>query len=214
MFWIALAAQLSAPVPAGVRLPDVRALFSPDDFPAYLQMEGVSRTVHTRTTVRPDGSIESCVTEESSGDARLDAYTCGLIVKRATFQPAKWIDGTPVYGVIRAPVSWRISDGTPTETEMLKSAEPDIDLAVNQLPKGAGSIAVFDVEIGAYANGRGAICAEHPADAMRSKKHFPELVAIACQKVMTDYPVVPPVDLSGKPVRSVQTVSVRFMKSH
>ena len=213
MLWMALAAQLSIPVPIGTRLPDVRAIFSADDFPAYLQMQGVSRVVHTRTTVRPDGGVDGCAVEGSSGDPKLDAYTCGLIVKRAKFMPAKWIDGTAAYGVIRVPVSWRIANSPPSETEMLKAAEPDLELTVNQLPKGAGSIAVLILEIGADAAGHPITCAEEPVAWSASKRHFPELLGLACQRVMAEYNAVPPLDPSGRAVRSVQTVSVRFTKN-
>jgi len=215
MLGIALAAtaQLSLPVPVGNKSPDVRAIFTADDFPAYLQMEGVSREVHTRTTVRPDGTIESCLVEGTSGDRKLDAYTCAIILKRARLLPARWIDGTPTYGVIRMPVSWRVANSPPTEAEMLRSAEPDVDLSVNHLPKGAGSMAAVNVEIAVDTNGRAVSCEEAPTPSITPRKRFPELVELACQTVTKEYTAVPPVDSLGKPVRSIQTVSVRFSKS-
>ena len=163
MFWIALAAQLAAPLPADARAPAVWALVSADDFPAYLQIAGVSRTVYTRTIVRPDGSIEKCGAETTSGDAKLDAYTCAIIEKRAKFLPAKWIDGSPVYGVIRFPVSWLIADAPPTDEEVLRSTVPDLELSVNRLPKGAHKIAAVSLAIAADENGRVLSCVEYPS---------------------------------------------------
>src|SRR5947209_4490458 len=127
MLWLALAALFSLPMPVGVPLPDIRAVFSADDFPEYLERAGGAWIVHTRTTVRPDGTIQSCATELSSGDSKLDAYTCALIVKRAKFLPARWTDGSPVYGVIRVPVVWVV--GSVPDEAMLKSISPDLELS-------------------------------------------------------------------------------------
>ena len=213
MLWIALAAQMSVPVPLGVSIPDVRAIFSVNDFTAYLQREGVSRAVYTRTTVRPDGTIQGCVAEAGSGDSTLDTYTCRLIVKRARFRPATWTDGTPVYGVIRVPVSWIVSVAPPSDADALKWIVPDLDVTVNQLPKGARSVVGVILIVAAEADGQIVTCTEQPnPKSARSRRRYPGLVPIACQQVMASLKVTPPVDESGKAARSVQTVSVRFTK--
>lgn len=214
MSWLALAALLSMPVPVNGHVPDVRAIFSADDFPAYLQRAGISRIVYIRTTVRPDGTTQGCVAETSSGDPVLDAYTCGLIVKRAKFLPATWSDGTPVYGVIRVPVSWMISDAPPSEDDSLRATMPDLEISVNQLPKGAHSIVGVSLEIAADETGRPVTCAEWTPLKTDRKKHFPELVSVACQQVMNGNRLSPALNASGKPVRSIQSFSVRFEVDH
>jgi TonB family protein len=118
MFWIALAAQLMIPEPIGPRYPDVRALFTAYDFPRSLQAEGRNGVAYTRITVRPDGSTESCVPEASSSNKELDAYTCAIILKRAKFRPATWIDGTSAYGVIRVPVTYRLMGVPMTDADL------------------------------------------------------------------------------------------------
>lgn len=216
MFWIALAAQVSLPVPVNARLPDIRALFSVDDFPAYLLAAGISRTVYTRTTVRPDGSVQNCTAEITSGDATLDAYTCALIIKRAKFAPAKWIDGSPAYGVIRLPISWNIGFSSSSSYEDIwRATVPDLELSVNRLPDGAHKIVGVSLEIGADENGRVVTCTEYPVRAPNDHSaHFPDLVSIACGKVMKMLSVHPPLNGSGQPSRSVQTASVHFKLDH
>jgi protein TonB len=215
MFWLALAAQMSLPTPANYGVHEIRAIFSAEDFPAYVQLAGISKTVFTRTTIRPDGTIQGCIAEISSGDTRLDAYTCGIILKRARFRPASWTDGTPAYGVIRVPVRWVISSSAPSYEQTLRTSVPDIDLAVNHLPKGAHSMAGVNVEIAAEENGRPVTCAEEPPHGTDEEKHrFPELVPIACQQAITSLRLSPPLDASGKPVRSVQSAMVRFILDH
>jgi TonB family protein len=213
MIWF-LAAQLSLPSAVGVPYSDVRSVFSADDYPAYLQQAGQSGIVYTRTTVRPDASIQSCTVERTSGDPKLDAYTCAIIVKRAKFVPAKWTDGSPVYGVIRVPVSWVISNGFPSQEDLLRATTPDLELSVNHLPKGAHSIAAVSLEIAADENGRPVTCVEWAPPKNARGPRFPELVPIACQEVMTGLTVSPPLDASANPVRSIQSVSVHFKTDH
>lgn len=204
MFLLAIAAQMSLPISSGIA--DVRELFSYTDFPRYLVEGGedVSKTVYTRTTVRSDGSTESCVAEGSSGDLRLDAYTCALIVKRAKFRPAKWIDGSNVYGVIRTPISWRMRYAYSSDEDPWKSVVPDLELSVSQLPKETHAIAGVTIELAADENGHLVACQEAPLRKNDRAKHFPEFTKAACEQAAKSISIKPPVDLAGKPTRSVQ----------
>jgi TonB family protein len=205
MFWIALAAQISMPLPIGLRVPDVRAIFSYQDYPADLLAAGISGTVFARITVRPDGVVQDCVAEATSGNRELDTYTCRLIVKRARFAPAKWTDGSPAYGVVAVPVTWSI--GMPRSEEQ----GADLELSVNQLPEDARSVVGLALEIAVDETGNIVTCVEYPSVASRPR-YFPELVRLACQQATTGLTVTPAVDASGRPVRSVQALSVRFKK--
>ena len=205
MLLLALAAQMSAPVTASGR--DVRTIFSADDYPSYLQGSGVSRIVTASVTVRPDGTIQSCVAQVRSGDPRLDAYTCELIVRRAKFRPAKWSDGSAVYGVVNVPVGW--TPGPVPRDKLVAATTPDLDLSVNRLPK-PYSIVALNLEVEADEKGRLLTCAEAPPLDQDFDRRFPEFLKIACQQVTSQLTVRPPVDASGKAVRSVQTVSVHF----
>src|SRR4051794_14999578 len=124
MSWIILATQLSMPMALGVPIPDVRAIFSADDMPAYVQAAGVTRSVPTRTTVRLDGIPQDCGVERTSGDPKLDLYTCAIILQRARFSPAKWVDGSPVEAIIRVPVTW--SSAEFSESGAQKAFPPDL----------------------------------------------------------------------------------------
>lgn len=209
MFWIAFAAQLSLPVPVGVRIPDVRAVFSPDDMPDYVQIAGINRIIATRTTIRPDGAPQDCTQDRASGDRKLDAYTCAIILKRAKFEPARWIDGSQVYAVLRTPVTWAIG-GPASKSEFEEAYPPDMDILVSRLPPGAGSRASLKLVIAVNENGRVVSCEVAPQVKWDHAKVFPELVPIACQQLINQFTVIPAKDGAGKPVRSVQTASVAF----
>jgi hypothetical protein len=210
MFWLLLAAQLSMPMPVNTRVPDVRAIFTADDFPAYLLQAGVSRTVYTRTTVRPDGTVQSCAAEFTSGDSVLDDYTCALIVKRAKFRSGTWMDGSPVYGVMRFPVRWSTSAGLGSDPFNL----PDLEISVNQLPKGGHSPVAVILLIAADENGHVMSCMELPALRNDRTRHFAELIPVACDAATKNLSLRAPSDATGKAVRSVQTASVQFKLDH
>jgi hypothetical protein len=209
MFWIALAAaaQLSSPVPT-----NFLTMWSPDDMPAHVQSAGVGRVVPTRTIVKPDGSAQDCSSEGTSGDAKLDVYTCALILKRARFQAARWTDGSPAYGVFRSPVIWAI--GAPPSKRELEAVGPaDVELSVNRLPKDAGRSVRLRLALAVDETGKVVDCAaapKVPEVASPPGLKFPELVPVACQLLLKRFNAVPVKDASGKAVRSVQVTSVKF----
>src|SRR4051794_31121470 len=97
MWWMALAAQLSAPVPT-----NLGNWLSNDDFPGFLvdQQPGVW-LVGVGIEVGADGAVKGCKVESSSGVARLDQLTCKALQQRAKFQPAVSPAGSPATGVYR-----------------------------------------------------------------------------------------------------------------
>jgi hypothetical protein len=85
---------------------------------------------------------------------------------------------------------------------------------VNQLPEGARKAINVSLEIGADAGGQPVTCSEYAFEMPKPSLHYPELVQIACQQVMKAFKAVAPLDAGGKPARSVQSVSVRFVAGH
>lgn len=189
MFWIAVAAQMSAPL-----ILDPKPLFSTEDVPAYIATPGTTALVLTRTTVRPDGKVQDCSVEQSSGNSKIDAYTCALLLKRRKFAAAaKWPDGSSAYGVIRLPVAWG-------STPPLSKSPVDLEVMVNKLPDGMGSPAFAAASIAADEGGHLVSCQGTPL----------LLIQLACDQLTKTYTAIPAKDAEGKPVRSIQTAMVRF----
>jgi hypothetical protein len=212
MFWFAFAAQLSLPMTANALDGNVAKVFTANDYPAFLKKSDKPRTVQTRTTVRPDGTVQSCVAEVGSGDARLDAYTCDLIVRRSHFLPAKWTDGSPVYGVIRLPVTWM--SWPPRPGTRMKS-NVDLAFGVNRLPDGVRSPAGVGIVVATDENGRVLSCAKRTDLPLNPEGiKLSELFPLACEQAIKSLSVQPAVDAGGKPVRSVQNASVQFIADH
>jgi hypothetical protein len=201
MSWLLLVAQLAAPV-----LVNPLSVFTPADMPAYINMAGRDRFVFTRTTVRDDGTVQNCTAERSSGDKKLDAFTCSLMVKRAKFQPAKWIDGTPAYSVRRKGMNWVI--GQPSKKELEEAYPADVQVS-GDLPGKVKKRTKVLVLIAVDMDGRVVGCDEEPLDDDRLR--LPDLIPTACQKMMDGFRAVPAKDSAGQSVRSVQNATVLFV---
>lgn len=65
----------------------------------------------------------------------------------------------------------------------------------------------MSLEVAVDENGGLLTCDEWPPLKNDHGKQLPELVPVACQQVMTKLSATPPVDPSGKKVRSAQNVS-------
>ncbi len=63
-------------------------------------------TVSVRFTVGASGRAAGCQPTSSSGDPRLDAYTCELVQQRLQFSPALTAQGKPVASEIGATYTW------------------------------------------------------------------------------------------------------------
>jgi protein TonB len=63
-------------------------------------------TVSVRFTVGANGRPTGCTPTASSGNPRLDAYTCELVQRRLQFDPAVTAQGQPVASEMRATYTW------------------------------------------------------------------------------------------------------------
>jgi TonB family protein len=203
MLWIALAAQLSAPVPTN--LPN---WFVFDDFPAYLvnRQPGVW-AVGIRVTVGPDGAIRSCEVESSSGDRGLDELSCKKVREGANFRPATSEGGAAVPGLYRTYIAWDVTK-VPAATSRVSNA--DLNLSVASLPPGIQSPAAVRVMFAVDPHGRMTSCKSEPTVSFEQVANDPALVAVACDQLMKSYKPVPAKNSAGQPVPSVQDAIVRF----
>ncbi len=202
MFWIALAAQIAAPVPG-----DGTLWFRPDDTPVDLLIKGTGLwQTSVRLTVTPEGTLQSCDIEKSSGIRDLDNWTCKLLLRRAKFQAAR-IDGAPTFGVFRTSIIWAVADA-PWDTS--KMAIPDIEVSVRQLPAGLASPTYVRVMFVVDEAGAKSSCTAEDLKTPDRKTNHPALVPVACEQVLKLLNAAPVTDRTGKRVVSVQNARVRF----
>jgi hypothetical protein len=203
MLWIALAAQLSAPMPTN--LPN---WFVFDDFPAYLvnRDPGVW-AVGIRVAVGPDGAVQACQVESSSGDRGLDELSCKKVTHEANFRPAMSPAGAAVPGVYRTYIAWDVTKA-PAATSRVTNA--DLNLSVASLPPGISAPAAVRVMFAVDGQGRMTSCEAEPTQAFEQIEKDPALVPIACDQLMKSYKPVPAKNSAGENVPSVQDAIVRF----
>lgn len=203
MFWIALAAQLSAPQPT-----NRTNWFSADDVPRYLMEQGTGVwQVGIRVNVAPDGKIEDCEVEKSDGVPDLNKLTCEIVIVRAKFRPAHLADGSPAYGVYRTSVKWAVSD---EPSDISKITSPDLDVTVAALPRGVKSPSLVRVMFAVDATGKASSCIAEPWPDFDKSENNPALVPVACEQILQHYTATPAKDAAGRPVASVQDALVRF----
>ena len=95
---------------SGVRARWVRGRISDADYPLDVMVGG---TVYLRFVVSPDGRVSNCAVTRSSGNAKLDATTCRLIMQRFRYRPARNAQGKAIPEVIRGEHSWEVAPEPP-----------------------------------------------------------------------------------------------------
>jgi TonB family protein len=198
MFWLALTAQLIAPAPQYMWL-------SNDDTPVNELSGRDFALVRLRLTISPKGEVARCDIEQSSGNARVDNYTCDLARRRAYFRPARSAEGAPVYGIYRAPIVWAIGPAK------LKVAA-DLEAKLNPRPKGIHLPAYVRVIFAVDEIGQISGCSDEPPSSQGMKPNNPTLVPIACDQLIKNFRATPAIDDNGRPVQSIQNASVAFVK--
>ncbi|HEX6741902.1 MAG TPA: energy transducer TonB [Sphingomicrobium sp.] len=166
--------------------------------PASVENNEEARAVGYEVTVRPDGTVRDCTVTAQSGLPKLDQITCTSMMRRARFKPAKWSDGSAVFGVYRSSAVWGVEGAS-------VALPADAKLSVKALPSDVRGSAIADIAFEAASDGRVAHCIRvGTASDVR-------LVAAACDWLLASYKAVPVLD-AGKQVRSVQTLSIVFAK--
>ena len=194
IIWLAIAVQLSAPLPAK------RTWLSAYDVPIGLLRENVLQTVGIAITVRPDGKIQDCLVEVSSGNPKLDAYTCKLARRRGKFRAGREVNGSPVYGVYRGSINWWVGDGYPPS----RLQHPDLYLTVSDLPPKIKSPVAVRLMLAVDDTGR-------PSNCVAEDEEQPAaLVRVGCEQLIKSYTAKPARTSDGAAVASTQTAIVAF----
>lgn len=196
MLWVMIAAQLSEPVGIG-------GTVSASDAPVHLITENRLQRVSIALTVKPDGKTQSCSIEVSSGNPKLDTYTCNLISRRARFRAATSSNGTPSYGIFRQTMSWWVGNGMPPKVR----PPADLYLTVLKLPGEAKSPVTLQVRAEVDAVGRVSHC--EPID----QKLSAGFAGVACEQLLKSFKPKPARNYEGTAVPSVQNATVLFETS-
>lgn len=83
-----------------------KGLFSSYDYPmAALKNDASGKTV-LRLTIDEAGKPSDCIILKPSGDRSLDSRSCGIMTRRAQFEPARDMAGKPMRSVSVTAINW------------------------------------------------------------------------------------------------------------
>ncbi|PCG15919.1 MULTISPECIES: energy transducer TonB [Sphingomonas] len=99
------------PSPSISKAGDELSWFSADDYPKESMRRDEQGTVTVRWTIGVDGRVSECHAAQSSGFPRLDAVSCGVLVKRARYYPARDAQGRPMVSTRERRITWRLPEG-------------------------------------------------------------------------------------------------------
>jgi TonB family protein len=100
--------RFEPPPVRAVSLVDLGRIVRPSDYPAEARRQGVEGVVDIAIVVAADGSVDQCVTIQSSGSLPLDDRACALVRERARFTPARNARGAPTYDILRRRIEWKL----------------------------------------------------------------------------------------------------------
>ena len=172
-------------------------------YPSEAARNDRSAAAEFELTITPGGKLEKCALLRAVGDERLGAQTCEIVNRaRFRFTPGSAPDGTPAYGVIHTSGKLFVPDIASGRAIRDHDFGPELNVAVRELPKGAGDRADLKVVAFIGADGKATTC-EAAAGASAA------LAEIACLGVRTrEWGVV--VDPAGDAVPYVREFDVRL----
>lgn len=88
---------------------NLASVFSADDYPPAARRAHDEGIVEFLLVIGPEGRVNHCAIERSSGSMSLDTATCRLLYRRGRFEPGRDLQGEPLTGMFRSKASWRIT---------------------------------------------------------------------------------------------------------
>lgn len=199
MISIALAVAFAQLTPPNSAIPNAGSVVYGDDYPAGARARGEEGQVFVEVLVNPLGRVDSCTILLSSGFPELDNATCGILLKRATFKPARDADGNPIYSFFRSPrFTWSLG-----RYQRPREVTPDFELTINRAPIGYKMPINLEVDFQTSPTGSTSDC-KPASDAPV------ELAKLACDTIAQSKMRIA-TDRSGKPVTARDLATFRFV---
>ena len=104
LIFLIAAAAATGPVAVG----GPSTWFRPGDYPQAALARGGEGAVNVKLGVDAKGATVTCAVTGVSGDAALDAATCDILMKRASFRPARDVKNRPVPSQVTVTINWKL----------------------------------------------------------------------------------------------------------
>jgi protein TonB len=99
--------------------------FTARDYPREASRAGIEGITVARLTIGADGRVSQCVVRASSGNDALDRATCGIILQRFRFEPARNGIGEAVTDTVEWEQNWTVRREGPEAAEAQCRAQAD-----------------------------------------------------------------------------------------
>jgi protein TonB len=91
----------------------IEGSFTSRDYPREASRAGIEGTTVARLTIGTDGRVSQCVVRASSGSEPLDRATCGIILQRFRFEPARDSRGEVTTDTVEWEQNWTLRRAGP-----------------------------------------------------------------------------------------------------
>ncbi|RZF64294.1 TonB family protein [Sphingomonas populi] len=194
---IAALAMLSAATSAAEHVKLARVfLVVPPKYPKAGLSPNSNNSTRAKITISPDGKVVRCDIVRESGDAYLDHYACDYF-RRARATPAKSRTGQKSFGTIAQEFS-ALGGNDPNRPPIA-----DVTLAVSHMPTKDKSSEYHFVAVSVDEAGNATDC-----DTLSDVSD--QLDTTLCKFAMKQLTFKPALDVSGKPVPSIQSFVALF----
>lgn len=194
---IAVLAMLSAATSSAKHVKLARVfLVVPPKYPnAGLNLDS-NKSTRAQVTISPDGKVVRCDIVQESGDATLDHYACDYF-RRARATPAEIRSGQKSFGTIASEFT-ALGGNDPNRPPIA-----DVTLAVSHMPTKDKSSEYHFVAVSVDEAGNATDC-----DTLSDASD--QLDTTLCKFAMKQLRFKPALDVSGKPVPSIQKFVALF----
>jgi protein TonB len=103
----------------------IEGQFTSRDYPREPFRAGIEGTTVARLTVGSNGRVGECIIRASSGNEALDQATCGIILSRFRFEPARDVRGEAISDLIEWEQHWSLRREGPQVAQAQCRAQAD-----------------------------------------------------------------------------------------
>lgn len=108
-----------------IRTRRVEGSFTSQDYPREASRAGIEGITVARLTIGVNGRVSECVIRASSGNEALDRTTCGIILNRFRFEPARNGRGEAIADTVEWEQNWTLRREGPEAAEAQCRAQAD-----------------------------------------------------------------------------------------
>jgi protein TonB len=108
-----------------IRTRRIEGQFTSRDYPREASRAGIEGITVARLAIGANGRVSECIVRASSGNEALDRATCGIIISRFRFEPARDIRGDPTTDMVEWEQNWSLRREGPEAAEAQCRAQAD-----------------------------------------------------------------------------------------